>query len=74
MIVTAVGGLKETIVDKGTGIVAEEVTPVCIKNEIEKYFSDSLLRERCIECIRHEKQRLSWASFADRLVGFASTL
>lgn len=74
MIVTAVGGLKETIGDKGTGIVAEEVTPVCIKNEIEKYFSDSLLRERCIECIRHEKQRLSWASFADRLVGFASTL
>lgn len=74
MIVTDVGGLRETIGEKGTGIVAEEVTPDCIKREIERYFNDSRIKEGCIGCIRQEKQRLSWASFAERLVEFASNL
>ena len=74
MIVTAVGGLKETIGDRGTGIVADSVSPESIKAEIERYFSDSTVKENCIEHIKEEKQRLSWSGFADTLLDFSSKL
>ena len=71
MVVTAVGGLKETIGDRGTGIVAAEATPECIRKEIEKYFAAPSLRDGFVEEIRKEKQRLSWGSFAKQLLEFA---
>ena len=74
MIVTSVGGLKETIGDRGTGLVADEVTPECIKKEIEYYFSDRCIGERCIEHIKEEKQRLSWSGFAKGLLDFSDKL
>ena len=73
MIVTAVGGLTETIGERGTGSVAEEVTPEAIRKEIESYFSNGAVRKYCIEHIREEKKRLSWARFADDLVDFAAS-
>jgi len=74
MIVTAVGGLTETIGERGTGIVAEEVSPEAIRREIENYFSDGCIRKYCVEHIREEKKRLSWAKFADDLLDFAETI
>ena len=74
MIVTDVGGLKETIGDRGTGLVAPEGTPEAIYSEIIKYFSDPSIKENCVKNIREEKERLSWKSFADRLLEFAGTL
>ena len=74
MIVTAVGGLTETIGERGTGIVAEEVSPGAIRREIENYFSDGCVRKYCVEHIREEKKRLSWAKFADDLLDFAGTI
>ncbi|MCQ2139358.1 MAG: glycosyltransferase [Bacteroidales bacterium] len=74
MIVTSVGGLKETIGDRGTGITAREVTPECIKNEIEHYFAQSSLKEEFIENIRREKVRLSWSRFCRELINFVQTL
>ena len=74
MIVTAVGGLKETIGDTGTGIAVKEPSAACIKEAIENYFSDASVRERCVESIRAEKQRLSWKSFCDSLLDFAGEL
>lgn len=74
MIVTAVGGLKETIGDRGTGIVAEAVTPESIRSEIERYFSDSSVKENCIAHIKEEKQRLSWSGFAEALLNFSAKL
>lgn len=74
MIVTAVGGLKETIGDRGTGLVAEEVSPDSIRKEIGRYFSVSGLKEECIAHIREEKLRLSWEAFADGLINFAEQL
>ena len=74
MIVTAVGGLKETIEDRGTGIAAEECTPEAIRKEIIRYFGDPSIKEGCISCIRKEKERLSWHTFADRLTGFIETI
>ena len=70
MIVTDVGGLKETIGDRGTGIVAAEGSPECICKEIIRYFSDPKIEEDCIRNIRMEKERLSWKTFATRLEEF----
>ncbi len=74
MIVTDVGGLKEAIGDRGTGLVAPEVTPEAILTEIRKYFGNPEIREECIANIRLEKERLSWKTFADRLTSFAGQL
>ena len=74
MIVTDVGGLKETIGDRGTGLVAEEGTPECIRHEILKYFSDPAIKEGCIANIRLEKERLSWKTFAKTLEEFIERL
>ena len=74
MIVTDVGGLKETIGDRGTGLVAPEGTPEAIYHEIERYFSDPTIAEECIRNIRLEKERLSWKGFAERLIEFVEQL
>ncbi len=74
MIVTDVGGLKEAIGDRGTGLVAPEVTPEAILAEIQKYFGNPEIREECIANIRLEKDRLSWKTFAGRLMEFAGQL
>ena len=74
MIVTNVGGLKETIGDRGTGIVSDEGTPEAICKEILRYFSNPEIKENCISNIRLEKERLSWKTFADRLIEFTGTL
>lgn len=71
MIVTDTGGLKETIGDRGTGLVAKECTPGAIEYEIRKYFDDPDVRAECIKNIRSEKERLSWSSFCRRLLEFA---
>ena len=73
MIVTDVGGLKETIGDRGTGIVAENAAPESIRKEILRYFNEDN-QERFIENIRKEKERLSWKSFAAELVEFIDRL
>ncbi len=74
MVVTAVGGLKETIGDRGTGIVAADVTPDAIRAEIRRYFAEPSLREKFVAEIRKEKERLSWQGFAGRLLEFAHSL
>jgi glycosyltransferase involved in cell wall biosynthesis len=74
MIVTDVGGLRGTIGDRGTGLVAPAAEPESIRREILRYFADPTLRERCIEAIRREKERLSWDRFAADLTAFAEQL
>ena len=74
MIVTDVGGLKDTIGALGTGIVAPEATPVAIRKEILRYFSDPQLREQCRKAIGMEKDRLGWDRFCTALTDFAATL
>jgi glycosyltransferase involved in cell wall biosynthesis len=74
MIVTDVGGLKETIGDRGTGLVASAGTPEAIKDEIVKYFEDPSIRQNCISNIRLEKERLSWKTFAQKLTEFIGQL
>ena len=74
MIVTDVGGLKETIGDRGTGLVSKEGTPEAICSEIEKYFADPEIAQECIRNIRIEKERLSWSGFAEKLLTFTNGL
>ncbi len=74
MVVTNVGGLKETIGDRGTGLVVEEASPEAVRAAIEQYFSDPQLEKDCISNIRKEKERLSWSAFARKLLEFADKL
>lgn len=74
MIVTDVGGLKETIGDRGTGLVVSEGTPEAICKEIENYFSNPGIAEECITNIRKEKERLSWSGFAEKLIRFTEEI
>ena len=74
MIVTDVGGLKETIGDRGTGLVASECTPEAICTEIEKYFGNPQTAAECVRNIRLEKERLSWSGFAGKLIRFIEGL
>lgn len=70
MIVTDVGGLRETIGERGTGIVCKDSTPGCIAGEIERFFGTPALREECLENIKKENERLSWRKFAYDLINF----
>ena len=74
MIVTDVGGLKGTIGDRGTGIVAPAPDPGAIRGEILRYFSDPSVRTDCVRAIRLEKERLGWDRFCEDLTGFAAQL
>jgi glycosyltransferase involved in cell wall biosynthesis len=74
MVVTDVGGLRETIGGRGTGIVCENAAPACIATAIERFFDEPLLRERLGEGIRAEKERLSWSRFSEDLTAFAARL
>lgn len=74
MIVTDVGGLKESVEEAGTGLVAASPEPGLILEEILKFFSDESLREQFHVCILGEKERLSWYSFCKRLLNFADNL
>ena len=74
MIVTAVGGLTQTVGGRGTGLVAQEASPESVLQEIRRYFSSDTVREECIANIRREKERLSWAKFCSDLTEFAESL
>jgi glycosyltransferase involved in cell wall biosynthesis len=74
MIVTDVGGLKGTIGDRGTGIVAPAAEPGAIRDEILRYFSDPSVRTDCVRAIRLETERLDWDRFCEILTGFAAQL
>lgn len=74
MVVTDTGGLKETIGDRGTGLVAKTCSPEDVRKEIVRYFTSPEIAKECIRNIRTEKERLSWKGFARRLVEFINEL
>lgn len=74
MVVTAVGGLKETIGDTGTGLVADSPDPAAIAAAIRGYFGNPDIKDRCLQSIERERKRLSWESFSEELLNFAAEL
>lgn len=73
-IVTDVGGLKETIGERGTGIVCNECAPESVAGAIKLYFSDPTIRQDIADGIRRENEKLCWPHFAKELTNFAETL
>ena len=76
MITTNVGGLKETIGDRGTGVIIDNGEPATIAAAIQEYFlpENAEMREKMIQNIKLEKERLSWSTFATKLEDFYRTL
>lgn len=74
MVVTDVGGLRQSIGDCGTGLVAPKADAECVVREIRTYFSDANLKTLCVNSIRAEKDRLSWRTFSKRLLEFSDNL
>lgn len=74
MVVTDVGGLRQSIGDCGTGLVAQKADADCVVREIRTYFSDANLKTLCVNSIRAEKDRLSWRTFSKRLLEFSDNL
>lgn len=73
MIVTGVGGLRETIGQTGTGLVVDAPDPQLISREIERFFADGELQQTCVQNMRSEKERLSWQRFCKELIIFADS-
>jgi len=74
MIVTDVGGLKETIGAGGTGMVCRECSPECVEEAIRKYFAEPQLKKSYVQNIRHLNESLSWNRFCKDLTAFAETI
>lgn len=74
MITTDVGGLKETIGDKGTGIIVDNVDSTDITDAIVEFFGNPDISIELKENIRVEKERLSWTNFCKDLLQFYHTL
>lgn len=76
MITTDVGGLRETIGERGTGVIMENGEPATIARAIEDYFApeNAGMRGEMIINIRKEKERLSWGTFCSKLEDFYKTL
>lgn len=74
MVVTDVGGLRQSVGDSGTGLVADRPEPGLIAEEIRKFFSDENLQTLCVNSIKVEKERLSWKTFAKKLLDFTDNL
>ncbi|MCQ2142754.1 MAG: glycosyltransferase [Bacteroidales bacterium] len=74
MVVTSVGGLRETIGESGTGLAVDSPEPALVREAIERYFSDPEIAAACRRSIASEKERLSWRAFCERLLAFAGTL
>lgn len=72
MVVTDVGGLKETIGDKG--IVCKDCESETVRAAIEQYFCDEKLRTNCISAIKQENERLSWNRFCKDFSDFIESL
>lgn len=74
MLVTDVGGLRETIAERGTGIVCTGAEPSCIASEIERYFSDAFLRSELSSHIFKANSELSWDNFCSKLLSFVNSI
>ena len=74
MVVTDTGGLRHSVGESGTGLVADRADVDCILEKIREFFDSENLRTLCISSIRAEKERLSWKTFSRRLLDFTDNL
>jgi glycosyltransferase involved in cell wall biosynthesis len=73
LIATDVGGLKESISGKGTGIIVKECQSELIAQAVEDYFNKKL-SAHFISNIKNLKEELSWKKFGESLMQFSQKL
>ncbi len=64
VIVTDVGGLRETVVDGVSGLIAREATPELVAEQVLRFF-DEHLEARLVQGVKQEKKKYSWDTFAE---------
>jgi len=74
MLVTDVGGLRETVASTGCGRICGSCTPEAVASEIQNYFADPAIGQECKKNIQIQKGRLGWDVFARLLIEFAGKL
>ena len=74
LLVTDVGGLRESVEARGTGIVAASADALSVREQILRYFASPALQERCKAATESERRRLGWDRFTASLLDFAATL
>lgn len=73
IIATDVGGLKETIINKETGLIVEKVNEKEISKVIKTYF-DKDYKNQFSQKIALQNKVNSWDNFAEKLIHFADSI
>jgi glycosyltransferase involved in cell wall biosynthesis len=73
IIATDVGGLKETIQDKATGLIVKKVNEKDISIAIKNYFQEGY-KNQFSQKIADQNKINSWDNFAEKLLHFASSI
>jgi glycosyltransferase involved in cell wall biosynthesis len=73
VVVTDVGGLRETVESVNAGIVVEKADPELLKNGILELLGKDRFTDAKVS-IRNAKDKNSWDHFSDSLIDFALTL
>lgn len=74
MIVSNVGGLRETIGERGKGIVCSEYSPQAFAANIREFFEKPELGESCRQAIREFNSTHSWENFCTKLLNFVNSI
>jgi D-inositol-3-phosphate glycosyltransferase len=64
VIVTDVGGLRESVIDGVSGLIAPEATPEAIVQQVLRFF-DQNLEAKLVAGVQQEKKKYSWDTFAE---------
>ena len=73
VVVTDVGGLRQTVESCGGGVIAEKIDPVSIRKAIESLMMVGNY-ENAVQNIRRFAQENSWDSFAEKTLEFVKGL
>lgn len=72
VIVTDVGGLRESVEDGVSGLVASEATPEAIAAQVLRFFREQL-EPSLAEGVRQQKKKYSWDTLAEGLEQIAAS-
>ena len=64
VIVTDVGGLRESVIDGVSGLIASEATPEAIVEQVLRFFNEQL-EAKLVRGVQEEKKKYSWDTIAE---------
>ena len=74
LLVTDVGGLRESVGDTGIGVVVDKADANAVREGILGFFASPEAAEKCRKAAENERERLSWDGFCSELSDFASSI